>query len=76
MAGEKSLAFRLDNPGGAEAVSCLGSDTEIGLRLPERLKAQDLEPLPVSGLDDVAAQVRAVPGAQVADARLAMEVIR
>ncbi len=75
-AGERSFALRFDNPGGAEAVACLGSDTEIGLRLADRLKAQDLEPLPVSGLDDIAAQFRGIPGAQVADARLAVEVIR
>jgi curli biogenesis system outer membrane secretion channel CsgG len=75
-AGTKSFALRFDKPGGSEAVACLGADREIGLRLPNRLKAQDLEPLPVSGLDEVASQFREMPGARVDDARLAVEVMR
>jgi hypothetical protein len=75
-AGERSFSIRFDQPGGAEAVACLGADTEVGLRLSDRLKAQDLEPLPVSGLDEVAAQFHQVPGARIADARLAVEVLK
>ena len=75
-AGQQSFALRFDKPGGSEAIACLGADREVGLRLPDRLKAQDLEPLPVHSLDDVAAQFQAIPGAQVADARLAVEVLR
>jgi hypothetical protein len=75
-AGQQSFALRFDKPGGSEAIACLGADREVGLRLPDRLKAQDLEPLPVHSLDEVAAQFRAIPGAQVADARLAVEVLR
>jgi hypothetical protein len=73
-AGRKSFAIRFDKPGGTETVACLGADREIGLRLPDRLKAQDLEALPVTGLDEVAAQFRDIPGARVDDARLAVEV--
>lgn len=75
-AGLKSFAIRFDKPGTSETVACLGADREIGLRLPERLKAQDLEPLPVSGLDEVAGQFREIPGARVDDARLVVEVLR
>jgi hypothetical protein len=75
-AGQKSFAIRFDAPGGAEAVACLGADHEVGLHLPDQLKAQDLEPLPVSGLGEVAEQFRAVPGAQIADARLPVEVLK
>jgi hypothetical protein len=75
-AGQQSFAIRFDKPGGSEAVACLGADREIGLRRPDRLKAQDLEPLPVHSLDEVAAQFRTIPGAQVVDARLAVEVLR
>jgi hypothetical protein len=75
-AGTKSFALRFDNPGGSEAVACLGSDREVGLRLPDKLKAQDLEPLPVSGLDEVASQFRGIQGARVDDARLAVEVMK
>jgi hypothetical protein len=75
-AGQQSFAIRFDKPGGSETVACLGAAREVGLRLPNSLKAQDLEPLPVHSLDEVAAQFRAIPGAQVADARLAVEVLR
>jgi hypothetical protein len=75
-AGTKSFALRFDKPGATESVACLGADREVGLRLPDRLKAQDLEPLPVSGLDDVASQFGKIPGARVDDARLAVEVMR
>ncbi len=74
-AGTKSFALRFDNPG-SEAVGCLGSDREIGLKLPDKLKAQDLEPLPVSGLDDVASLFRGIQGAHVDDARLTVEVMK
>jgi hypothetical protein len=73
-AGQKSFAIRFDKPGVNEAVGCLGADREVGLRLPSQLKAQDLEPLPVSGLDEVATQFRQIPGARIDDARLTVEV--
>ncbi len=75
-AGAKSFAIRFDKPGVNEAVACLGADREIGLRLPDKLKAQDLEPLPVNGLDEVATRFREIPGARVDDARLGVEVTR
>jgi hypothetical protein len=74
-AGTKSFALRFDNSG-TEAVACLGSDREVGLKLPDKLKAQDLEPLPVSGLDDVASLFRGIQGARVDDARLTVEVMK
>jgi hypothetical protein len=74
-AGTRSFALRFDNPG-SEAVACLGSDREVGLKLPDKLKAQDLEPLPVSGLDDVASLFRGIQGARVDDARLTVEVMK
>jgi hypothetical protein len=75
--GVASFAIRLDQPGsGNEAIACFGSDREAGMKLPSQLKAQDLEPLPVKGLDDIAAQFRQIPGARVDDARLPIEVVR
>jgi hypothetical protein len=75
-AGMKSFALRFDKANATEAVACLGADREVGLRLPDRLKAQDLAPLPVSGLDDVASQFGKIQGARVDDARLAVEVMQ
>jgi hypothetical protein len=75
-AGRKSFAIRFDKAGTQESVACLGADREVGLRLPNQLKAQDLEKLPVSGLDEVAARFREIPGARIDDSRLAVEVTR
>ncbi len=75
-AGTKSFALRFDKAGVHEAVACLGADREVGLTLPASLKAQDLEPLPVSGLDDVASAFRRLPGARIDDARVAVEVMQ
>jgi hypothetical protein len=69
-----SFAIRFDKPGAQEAVSCLASDREVGLRLPDALKTKDLEPLPVHGLDDIANTFRTIPGARVDEARLNIEV--
>jgi hypothetical protein len=73
--GQRSFAIRFDKPGGTESVACLGADREVGLKLPGTLKAADLDPLPVRGLDEIASQFRAT-GAQVDDARLTVEVMR
>lgn len=74
--GRRTFDLRFDRPGAQEEISCLAADREVGLRLPDALKLKDLEPLPVRGLDDVAASFRAVPGAHVDEVRLAIEVTR
>jgi hypothetical protein len=73
--GTKSFAIRFDRAGGQEQVACLGANQEVGLRLPDRLKARDLEPLPVATLDDIAAQFRQAAHTDVSDARLNVEVM-
>jgi hypothetical protein len=71
-----AFSIRFDKAGGADAVSCLAADREVGLLLPPELKRQDLEPLPVRSLDEIGARFRAVPGVRVNDARLSIEVRR
>ncbi|PPQ34467.1 hypothetical protein [Rhodopila globiformis] len=65
-----------DRPGGSEAVAGPGTNQPIGLRPPDRARAQDLTPRPVRSVDEVGAQVRVIPGARIADARLAVEALR
>ncbi len=72
--GNGAFDIRFDKAGGHEAVACFTASHEVGLSLPDRLKGQDLAPLPVRGLDDVATQFRSLGGARVDDARLAIEV--
>jgi hypothetical protein len=68
--------IRFDKGGTREAVACLASDLELGLKLPEELKTKDLEPLPVKGLDDVVNRFRALGGPGVSEARLPIEVLQ
>jgi hypothetical protein len=70
-----AFAIRFDRPG-TEQVACLAADREVGLLLPAALKRQDLEPLPLASLDEVAARFRGIPGVRVEDARLPIEVTR
>jgi Domain of unknown function (DUF4384) len=69
-----SFQIRFDKPRSHEAVACVASELELGLRLPDGLKARDLEPLPVKGLDDVVRQFRAIDGARVSESWLPIEV--
>ena len=55
----RSFSIRFDKRRAREAIACLAAPTEFGLRLPQQLKAQDLAPLPVHGLDDLIDNFRA-----------------
>ncbi|RAI58812.1 peptidoglycan-binding protein [Roseicella frigidaeris] len=70
-----AFTIRFDRPG-REQVACLAADREVGLLLPAALKRQDLEPLPLGSLDDVAARFRGIAGVRVEDVRLPIEVTR
>jgi hypothetical protein len=71
--GGEAFAIQFDTPG-TEAVACLAADQEVGLRLPEALKVQDLEPLPVGGVADVVATFRNLGGARIDAAQMPIEV--
>ncbi|CAH2602432.1 conserved protein of unknown function [Rhodovastum atsumiense] len=75
-AGQSGFRIRFDHAGSRETILCLAAGHEVGLRLPDALKRQDLEPLPVQALDQVTAGFRAIPGAAVAETRLPIEVTR
>ncbi len=69
-----AFAIRFDKPRTREAFLCVAADREVGMKLPNTLKAQDLAQLPVHSLDEIAATFQEVPGARVDDARLDVEV--
>ena len=71
-----AFSIRFETAGAPEQVACLAADREVGLLLPTELKRQDLEPLPLRRLDDVAARFRAIAGVRLDDARLPIEVTR
>jgi curli biogenesis system outer membrane secretion channel CsgG len=66
----------MEGPSDQEEVLCLASSLELGLKLPEHLKAADLTPLRVSSLDEVAQSFRRVSRGQVVEARLPIRVKR
>jgi hypothetical protein len=75
-ADRESFLIRFDPPGGRETISCVAADRDVWPRLPDTLKTADLEPLVVSGLDEVAARFREVADVQVGEVRLLVNVIR
>jgi hypothetical protein len=75
-AGSDAFSIRFEQPGMPEQVACLAADHEVGLLLPPELKLQDLKPLPVRRLDEVAQHFRRTAGVLIDDARLPIEVMR
>lgn len=63
-----------DRPDVREEIACLASHQELGLRLPERLKTEDLVPMPVASLEDVVLAYRKLDRG-VAEARLPIQVV-
>lgn len=74
-ASGQSFRIQFEHPGGEEAVVCLAAADELGSKLPETLRALDLAPLPVGGVEDVVAAFQAVGGGRpINEARMAIAV--
>ena len=71
----KPFDIRFDKSHAREAVACVASPLELGLKLPERFKVQDLEPLPVSSLKDVVESFRRAGSGQISEGWLPIEVM-
>ncbi len=68
------FGIQLQHPGAREEVSCLASDREVGMWLPDPLKQADLQPLPVRSLDEVEAAFDEVDAPGLVRARLPIAV--
>ena len=66
----------MEGPTDREEVLCVASELELGLKLPDHLKAEDLTPLRVTSLDEIAQTFRRVSRGQVVEARLPIRVVR
>jgi len=66
----------MEGPTDREEVLCVASELELGLKLPDHLKAEDLTPLRVTSLDEIAQIFRRVGRGQVVEARLPIRVVR
>ncbi len=72
--GEARFDIVFDRPQAREAVACLASEAELGLRLPPSLKTPDLQAMPVHSLDEVVAAYRRLDSTGVVEARLPIQV--
>jgi hypothetical protein len=75
---DESAQFEMvmEGPTDREEVLCVASELELGLKLPEHLKAADLTPLRVTSLDEIAQIFRRVGRGQVVEVRLPIRVVQ
>jgi hypothetical protein len=66
---QKPFNLRMDQPGADEAVACVVSRDEIGVRIPEQFKREDLQPIPGAALSDVVNAFTTVKGGEGARTR-------
>jgi curli biogenesis system outer membrane secretion channel CsgG len=72
---EKPFNIRFDKRHAREAVACVASPLELGIKLPEPYKVQDLEPLPVGSLKEVVESFRRAGSGQISEGWLPIEVM-
>jgi curli biogenesis system outer membrane secretion channel CsgG len=72
---QKPFNIRFDKRHAREAVACISSPLELGVKLPDPFKVQDLEPLPVSSLKDVVESFRRAGKGQISEGWLPIEVM-
>ena len=72
---QKPFDIRFDKRHAREAVACVASPLELGLKLPEQFKVKDLEPLPVSNLKDVVESFRRAGSGKISEGWLPIEVM-
>jgi curli biogenesis system outer membrane secretion channel CsgG len=72
----RSAPFQIvfEKAGAREEIACIAAELEIGVKLPDALKMQDLTPLPVRTLDDVETAFDGLGEGQVVSARLPITV--
>lgn len=63
-----------EHAGAREEIACIASELELGVKLPDQLKLQDLTPLPVGSLDEVTAEFDGLGQGALAKARLPIQV--
>ncbi|HEV7370219.1 DUF4384 domain-containing protein [Arenibaculum sp.] len=74
-ANQTAFNIRMDAPGATERVACIVSPQELGLHLPEPLKAGDLEAIPGVRLSDVLTAFGGLPGATLRSRELPIAVL-
>jgi len=72
---QKPFNLRMDRPGAEETIACVVSPDEIGTRIPDRYKVEDLQPIPGATLADVLASYSSIQGTSVRSRQMKMQVL-
>ncbi len=67
--------IRFDKGPAKEAVACVVSNDELGVKLPDKLKGEDLAPLPVTGLQDIISAFHQLGRGPMTEKWLSIEVM-
>jgi curli biogenesis system outer membrane secretion channel CsgG len=67
--------IRFDKGHATEAVACVVSNDELGVKLPDKLKGADLAPLPVANLQGIISAFRQLGGGAMTEKWLSIEVM-
>jgi curli biogenesis system outer membrane secretion channel CsgG/peptidoglycan hydrolase-like protein with peptidoglycan-binding domain len=72
---KKPFNIRMDRAGNNEAVACVVSGEELGTRLPDRFKTEDLQTIPQARLTDVLNAFATIPGKTVRSKQMPINVL-
>ncbi|HYG90237.1 MAG TPA: DUF4384 domain-containing protein [Azospirillum sp.] len=72
---QKPFNLRMDRPGADEAIACVVAPDEIGVRLPDQFKRDDLQAIPGAALSDVVNAFSAVPGGAARSKQMSVKVL-
>lgn len=72
---DHAFDIRFEKARTKETVACVASNDELGVKLPDVLKGQDLAPLPMTNLQDVISNFRQLGGGPLTEKWLSIEVM-
>lgn len=67
--------IRMERAGATETVACVTSPQEVGLALPDKFKAGDLQVIPQARLEDVLSIYERLPNTSVTSRRMSVKVL-
>ncbi|SMH61975.1 DUF4384 domain-containing protein [Azospirillum agricola] len=72
---QKPFNLRMDRVGDQEAIACVATRDEMGVRLPDRFKTEDLQPIPGATLDNVLEAFAGASGGAARSKRMGIQVL-
>lgn len=67
--------IRMDHPGATETIACVNSPQEVGLALPDKYKASDLQVIPGTRLEELLGLYERLPSTSVVSRRMPVKVL-